>query len=123
MSNGLIHIKKEIYEPGYVLDIKNYNIYYNSVDGTYRRQLSCECGKNLGCFCFDNLEQALDSVRNCVVCNRCYVNENVDLVADIMADKFPGIYVTALRDSQIDVIIKILAEKDDECNSLYLCET
>ena len=111
-NKWLIHIKTEIVEPGLTFDITEHKIYYDSVEGNFRRKLQCECGTDLGCFCFGSLEGALESVDGDVaICPRCWLKDpESGAVEDIMAELYPDKTVDQMNDIEIKEIMKIAAD-------------
>lgn len=77
-KDDLIKIKYEVYEPGESNPIDDLNIYYDSVKGVYKHNFVCECGENIGCFCFDSIENAIDSVETRMMCSDCYNQEMIE---------------------------------------------
>ena len=111
-NKWLIHIKTEIIEPGLTFDITEHKIYYDSVEGNFRRKLQCECGAPLACFCFRSLEGALESVDgNVAICPRCWLKDpESGAVEDIMAELYPDKTVDQMNDIEISEIMKIAAD-------------
>ena len=115
-NKWLIHIKTEIVEPGLTFDITEHKIYYDSVEGNFRRKLQCECGADLACFCFGSLEGALRSVDcDLVICDRCYLKEmdgqDADYMQSIMGDLCPGKTVDQMNDFEVERVMGFAREQ------------
>lgn len=125
----LIHIKTEIVEPGLTFDIAKHKIYYDSVEGNFRRKLQCKCGVGLDCHCFRSLEGALESVDgNVAICPRCWLKDpESGAVEDIMAELYPNKTVDQMNDIEISEIMKIAADAGEfDCDNdidIEVCKT
>ena len=97
-KDDLIKIKYEVYEPGESNPIDDLDIYYDSSKGVYKHKFVCECGEDIGCFCFDSIESAIDDVETNMMCSSCYsremleewileYNDNAKIVDDLMGTK------------------------------------
>jgi len=115
MKEGLIKIKTERVESDLVFDISEHNIYYDSIEGVYKRKLKCECNVEVGCFCFGNIEAAIESTYNFpVCCNRCYLKDpESHFVEGCIADLYPEKSIDDLTDDEIDNIISAVKEHID----------
>lgn len=120
----LIHIKTDRGTSGLTFDIEEYGIYYDSTEGNYRRKLQCECGADLGCFCFWSLAGAIESV-DCtlVICDRCYLKEidgeEADSIRSIMHDLCPDKTVDQMNDFEVERIMRFTREQhNDDYNEL-----
>lgn len=128
-NKWFIHIKTEIVEPGLTFDIAKHKIYYDSVEGNYRRKLQCECGAGLDCHCFGSLEGAVESVDgNVAICPRCWLEDpGSGVVEDIMAELYPNKTVDKMNDIEISEIMKIAADAGElDCDSdmdIAVCRT
>lgn len=77
MTDNLIKIKNFQDE-----SIEEYSIYLNLDKGRYVHKFKCDsCGKNVGCFCYDELEDAIKDILDLTMnCDDCfissYINEN-----------------------------------------------
>jgi len=80
MNNGLIHIKKryDADEREYD-DIEDLKIYFDSTSGQYKHKFHCsECNKELDCFCFNDLWDAVYEVEfQGMQCEKCFVELNI----------------------------------------------
>ena len=112
MKDGLIHIKYDRETPGFVFDISEHKIHYDSIEGNYRRRLKCECGKMVECFCFGSLDAAMETTHTThAICNRCYLKENIEEFDEIMGhDRKP---LSQMTDDEIDEVIKIIFKDTD----------
>ncbi len=110
-NNPFVHIKTDRGE-GYAIDIEKYNIYYDSVEGNFRRFLHCECGAPLNCFCFGNLEGALESAYSKLAgCNWCYLTDPDEYeIRDLMEEMHPGRTIDSMNDIEIKSIMKRVRE-------------
>jgi hypothetical protein len=123
-NNPLVHIKTDRETPGFTHDIEEFKIYYDSSEGDYRRKLQCECGADLGCFCFGNLSGAIESV-DCtlVICDRCYLKEidgeEADSIQSIMHDLYPDKTVDQMNDFEVERIMRFTREQhNDDYNDM-----
>lgn len=108
-NKWLIHIKTEIVEPDLAFDIAKHKIYYDSVEGNFRRKLQCECGADLGCFCFGSLEGALESIDcDLVICDRCYLKDPDTQEADLIQTAMQGVCPNKTVDQMNDIDIKVI---------------
>ncbi len=123
-NKWLIHIKTEIVEPELTFDITEHKIYYDSVEGNFRRKLQCGCGADLACFCFGSLEGALESVDcDLVICDRCYLKEmdgqDADYMQSIMGDLCPGKTVDQMNDFEVERVMRFAREQhNDDYNEI-----
>ena len=120
----LIHIKTDRETPGLSFDIEEFKIYYDSVEGNFRRKLQCECGADLGCFCFGSLTGAIESV-DCtlVICDRCYLKEideeEADFIQSTMHDLLPGKTVDQMNDFEVESVMRFTREQhNDDYNEM-----
>lgn len=120
----LIHVKFDRETHGFVHDISEHKIYYDSAEGNYRRKLQCECGADLGCFCFGSLEGAIESV-DCtlVICDRCYLKEidgeEAGFIQSAIHDLFLGKTVDQMNDFEVERIMRFTREQhNDDYNEM-----
>jgi len=76
LPKGLVHIKKQydILEKEY-LDISDEKIYYDSISGQYKHKFVCGCGKEIGCFCFDSIDDAVSGTDIGMTCEDCSISD------------------------------------------------
>jgi hypothetical protein len=110
-NNPFVHIKTDRGD-GYAIDIEEYYIYYDSVIGNFRRPLHCVCGASLGCFCFGNLEGALESAYSeLIVCDRCYLKDHCEYkIGDLIEEMYHGRTINSMNDIEIESIMKRVRE-------------
>ena len=78
-KDDLIKIKQEIYEQGVAPNpIDDLDIYYDSDKGVYKHKFVCDCGEDVGCFCFELIETAINDVETGMVCSDCYNREMLE---------------------------------------------
>ena len=119
-KDDLIKIKYEIYEQGGCPNpIDELDIYYDSSKGVYKHKFVCDCGENLGCFCFDSIESAIEDVGTRMMCSDCYNREMIEesiLEDSDVAKKIDDLKRTNMHKNMIcdGVSWRDTAEKYDE---------
>ena len=62
-------------EDGEKIDITDEKIYWDTLKNQFRHKFKCgDCGKDLGCRCYDTLESALKGVEEDLVCEECGID-------------------------------------------------
>ena len=57
------------------INISDEKIYWDTQKKQFRHKFKCrDCGKGLGCRCYDTLESALREVNDGLVCEKCGIN-------------------------------------------------
>ena len=74
-KDDLIKIQYEVCGQGESNPIGDLDIYYDSDKGVYKHKFVCGCGEDVGCFCFESIETAINDVETGIVCSDCYNRE------------------------------------------------
>lgn len=78
MTDNLVRIK-HVQKDGYDEPIEDLKIYLNLNKGQYVHKFECDrCGKEVGCYCYDELEAAVEDMNNIsMVCDKCFIREQI----------------------------------------------
>ena len=74
MTDSLIKIKNYRGE-----SIEEYSIYLNLDKGQYVHRFKCDsCGKDVGCYCYDELESAVKDIHDLTMnCDDCFISSYI----------------------------------------------
>lgn len=78
MTDTLVRIK-HMQIDHYDEPIEDLKIYLNLDKAQYVHRFECDhCGKDIGCYCYDELEAAVNDVNNVsMACDRCFISEQI----------------------------------------------
>lgn len=108
-------------------DISDENIYWDTVKNQFRHKFDCDdCGKFIGCFCFNELSTAISQISNGMTCDNCSIKYAVD---DMTIDELIG-EMDSERGLKVIEFAETLLKKEDVdkyieetgCNRLELCD-
>lgn len=54
-----------------IVSLEHLKIYYDFHMRQYRHRHTCSCGKELGCFCYDSIWDAIEAAENGLQCSEC----------------------------------------------------
>jgi len=111
-KKGLVKMKYYYNKAGnYYTEIEDMNIYYDSIEGQFKHKFICKCDKEIGCFCFDTMEDAVDGVLIGLGCNTCVAQ---DFISDCLyEDETLQELIDVHEGTNIRILMKLRNEADN----------
>ncbi|HPJ13134.1 MAG TPA: hypothetical protein PLV00_07095 [Caldisericia bacterium] len=104
-KNGLVKIKKHVLDGEYG-DIEELGIYFDSVSGQYKHKFKCRCGKDFGCYCYHDIDDAIQDIENGMACRSCWIKDQLSIL--VFEDIDYAIEVDKIAGTKIADQIRIL---------------
>lgn len=128
----IVRVKYEKTDTGF-RSVRKHRIYYDTGTGEYKTKFRCmRCGVDLGCFCFENLDEAIISRGDGVCCVLCGLIDHVENdawvreeVQEILGVPFEQSITRAIRkatDDEIYQVMKIVYDDVDFEFNGWMCK-
>lgn len=99
-------------------NIEDLSIYYDSISGQFKHKYKCECGKTIGCYCYDSLSDAWSDVIEGMQCAECSVYDFV--IETVYEDENLRELIDNIEHTNLNILFKL--KEDDTMFSHILDE-